>query len=160
MDHLKFFHNSKLPFPMSNTTQTGGLLKQRSLGGIFVHPLSLLTGGLAAVLFYVISSHEFTKENARHVINWYLSFLILFVVAFTLFYLGADEMTVGGETVEWQLLPEPIATIVALVGVLLLLVWMLAFLATLVFSFVGMVKAIFGTAWKYPLSLSIIGDDP
>lgn len=144
---------------MSSEKHTTGLLDSRTIGGIFVHPLAFLSGGLAAVLIYIISNHEYTKANARHAINWYLSVLLLTIVSFTLFFLGADEMTVGGEPVEWQLLPEPIATIVAIIGFLLLLVWMFAFIATFVFSIVATIKAIFGTAWKYPLSFSII-DEP
>lgn len=139
--------------------ERNGLLEERSVMGVLVHPLSFLTGGLAAIVVYLAARHEYTKENARHVINWYLSVLVLAVVAFGTFFLGADDLEVGGEPVEWGILPEPIATIVSLIGVVLVLVLMLAMIATLVFWMIATVKAIFGTAWKYPLSRSFIGDD-
>lgn len=138
-------------------TQGPNVLSERSLGGIFVHPLALLTGGLAAILLYLVSGHEFTKANARNAINWYLSVLVLFVVGFGLFFLGADELEIGGETMEWAILPEPFGLIVALVGAVLVIGVIISMLATWIFAIVATIKAIFGTAWEYPLARSFIG---
>lgn len=141
----------------TQTQQQDGLLNQRSIAGILVHPCALLTGGLAAIFIYVIARHYYTKANARNALNWYISVLVLFVIAFTTFFIGADELEVGGETIEWAILPEPLGIIVSLIGVVLVLVAMLAMFATWIFSIVATIKAIFGTAWEYPLARSFIG---
>ncbi|MCU4742772.1 DUF4870 domain-containing protein [Halobacteria archaeon AArc-m2/3/4] len=148
---------------MTSTTPTPNhgpeLLDERSVTGIVVHPLAFLTGGLLAIPIYLVSSHEYTRANARNALNWYLSVVLLTVVSFTVFFLGADEMTVGGEPVEWSLLPEPFHTIVGFVGILLLLPTILAWMATLLFAVVATIKAIFGTAWEYPFARRLVGSD-
>lgn len=141
---------------MTSDASSPQLLEERSIGGILVHPFSLLTGGLIAILAYVLFSHPFTKENARNAINWYLSTLVMIIVAFGTFFLGADELEVGGETVEWAILPEPLGLIVALIGILLVFVAIFAMFATWIFAIIATYKAIFGTAWKYPLARSFI----
>lgn len=141
-----------------STTPTSGpeLLNERSLSGIVVHLIAFFTGILGAGLIYFVSDHPYTKANARNALNWHLSVLVLTVVAFVTFLLGADELTVGGETTEWSLLPAPLDTIFGLLGTALLVITMLAWLLTFVFALVATVKAIFGTPWKYPFAREII----
>ena len=61
------------------------LLAERSVLGIFIHPITLLTGffGVGIVLaafVYLLSSHQFTRENARNALNWHLSVFLLALV--------------------------------------------------------------------------------
>ncbi len=135
------------------------LLDERSIIGIAVHPVALFTGILGAGLIYLVSDHAYTKANARNALNWHLSVLVLTVLAFLTFFLGADELTVGGEPVEWSLVPAPIDTVFFLVGVLLLLGAMLAWLFTVVFAAIATGKAIFGTAWAYPLAYEFVDEE-
>ena len=143
----------------TKSTQTGPeLLEERSIGGVFVHLFALLTGFLGAGLVYLLSSHKFTKENARNALNWHLSIFLLTVIGFVTFFLGADNVTVAGETIEMAtILPAPVDTIAAMIGWLLLAIAGLGVLFTLIFTLIATAKAIFGDAWKYPGSISIIG---
>lgn len=145
---------------MTTTAQSDGLLERRSVTGVLVHPLALLTGGLAAIVIYLLARHEYTKANARNALNWYLSFLALFIIAILTFFLGADDLEVAGQPVEWGIVPEPFGTVLALIGMGLMVVVLFAMLATWIFGIVATIKAIFGTAWKYPLARSFVGDDP
>ncbi|GAB7020668.1 DUF4870 domain-containing protein [Halostagnicola bangensis] len=129
----------------------------RSIMGILVHPLSLLTGGIVALVMYVLAQNEYTKANARNAVNWYISILGLFVVTFVTFFLGADEIEAGGTTIEFGILPESLSVILGLIGIALMIVLVLAYLATLIFALIATVKAISGTAWKYPFSRSFVG---
>lgn len=142
----------------NTTTRSQGpdLLNQRSLGGIGVHFLALLTGILGAGVVYAVSNHPYTRENARNAFNWHLSVLVVFTVGFVTFFLGADETTVGGEAVDLTLVPAPIDTAFALVGFVLLFVAMVAALLTLIFAVVATVKAIFGTPWRYPFAWEFV----
>lgn len=135
------------------------MLERRSIGGILVHPLALLTGGLAAIPLYLLARRTYTKENARNAINWYLSVLVLAVVAVAMSFLGAEELEHGGETIEWGILPEPLGTIVGLVGIGLVILLVFALIATWIFGIVATVKAIFGTAWTYPFSRPFLGGE-
>ncbi len=136
--------------PISNTGPA--LLEERSITGVVVHLLALFTGILGAGLVYLISNRTYTKANARNALNWHLSVLLLTVGAVVTFALGADQMTVGGETMELSLLPAPLDTVFALLGMPLLLITMLAWLLTVIFAIIATIKAIFGTPWKYPFS--------
>lgn len=148
---------------MSSKTPTSSsgpaLLNERSITGIFVHPLALFTGIFGAGLVYLISSHEFTRANARNALNWHLSILILSILAFVTFFLGADQMTIGGDAVQWSPLPAPVDGIVGLLGAALLFAAGFAWLLTVVFALIAMFKAIFGAAWEYPLSRDLVGSD-
>ena len=139
------------------------LLAERSVLGIFIHPITLFTGFfgvgiLIAVLVYALSGHQFTRANARNALNWHLSVFILAVVGIVLFVLGADEgTTASGETVVLSILPEPLATIAVVVGGIGLFLSGVAGLLTIVFSIAATFKAIFGSAWPYPFAPDLIG---
>ncbi|WP_255192269.1 DUF4870 domain-containing protein [Natronobeatus ordinarius] len=143
---------------MTATPTSAGpeLLDERSIGGILVHLLGLVTGFLGPIVVYVVSDHEFTRTNARHVINWHVTVFALWIVTFVTFFLGADEITVGGEPTEVSLLPAPLDTVFAIVGILLLIVLMVAILLTFVYTIVATVKAIFGSIWAYPGSIEVV----
>ncbi|MBP1921938.1 putative Tic20 family protein [Halorubrum alkaliphilum] len=142
----------------STSTATGPeLLDERSLGGILVHFLGLLTGFLGPGVVYVAANNEYTRENARHALNWHVTVFALTIVAFVTFFLGADELTVGGEATELSLLPAPLDTVFMITGVLLVLLLFVAVLLTLVYTIVATVKAIFGSVWTYPGSVDIVG---
>ncbi len=132
------------------------LLDERSIGGILVHLLGLVTGFFGPILLYVVSDHEFTRSNARHVIDWYLSLFALMTVGLVTFFLGADEVTAGGETIEMSLLPAPLDVVFALVGFFLLIVLVIAVPLTFVYAIVATVKAIFGSVWTYPGSIDFV----
>ena len=143
---------------MTTTSTPAGpeLLDERSIGGILVHLLGLGTGFLGPVLLYVVSDHEFTRTNARHAINWHVTLFALMIVAFVTFFLGADEITVGGEPTEVSLLPAPLDTVFLIVGTLLVLALMIAILLTFVYTIVATVKAIFGSVWTYPGAIDFV----
>lgn len=143
----------------NTTTRRHGpeLLDERSVTGVAVHLLALFTGVLGAGLVYALSRHEYTRANARNAFNWHLSVTLLTALAVATFLLGADELTVAGETVEWSLLPEPFATGAGVAGTILLFVAMAAWLLTVLFPFVATGKAIFGTVWKYPFAREFLG---
>lgn len=142
---------------MASTPNTGPeLLTERSIGGIFVHLFALGTGIVGAGLVYLVSNHEFTRANARNALNWHTSVLVLTVTALLTFVLGADQMTVGGEVRELSLLPPPLDTVFFLLGMLLLMLASLAWLLTWIFALIATVKAIFGTAWEYPLTWDFV----
>ena len=143
---------------MTSTSTPPGpeLLDERSIGGILVHLLGLFTGFLGPILLYAVSDHEFTRTNTRHVINWHLTVFFLMVVAFVMFFLGADEITVGGETTEVTLLPPPLDIVFGLVGFFLVLILLIAILLTFVYTIVATIKAIFGSVWTYPGSIAFV----
>lgn len=145
---------------MTSTTSTPGtgpeLLTERSIGGILVHIFALGTGIIGAGLVYLISNNEFTQANARNALNWHTSVLALTVIAILVFFLGADELTIGGEVMEWSLLPSPLDTVFALIGTLLLILVVLAVFLTGIFTLIATTKAIFGTAWEYPLARNFV----
>ena len=140
----------------SQSTPGPELLAQRSVGGVFVHLLGLFTGWLGPVVLYAVSDHEFTRTNARHVINWHVTLNLLTVVAVVLFFAGADEITVDGEPTEVSLLPAPVDTVVQLVGALLVVVLLVFVLLTFVYVIVATVKAIFGSVWRYPGAIDVV----
>ena len=144
---------------MTSTRPASGpeLLNERSLGGILVHLLGLITGFLGPVIVYAAAKNEYTRENARHALNWHVTVFALMIVAMVTFFLGADELTVGGEATELSLLPAPLDTVFAVVGVLLVLLLMIAILLTLVYTLVATVKAIFGSVWTYPGAVDVVG---
>ncbi|GAB6878310.1 hypothetical protein JCM17823_05840 [Halorubrum gandharaense] len=144
---------------MTATSTASGpeLLDERSLGGILVHFLGLLTGFFGPLLVYAVSDHEFTRANARHALNWHVTVFVLTIVAMVTFFLGADEYTVGGgEPTELSLLPEPLDTVFGIVGMILMIVVITAILLTFVYTIVATVKAIFGSVFTYPGSVDVV----
>lgn len=130
----------------------------RSLFGILVHGIALFTGFIGAGLVYVVSDNEFTKANARNALNWHVSVFALFLVALTLFILGADDVTIL--TYEFDaILPEPLGLIVFLIGAVVLAIAILAAFLTIVFALIATGKAIAGTAWGYPFARSFVGSE-
>lgn len=145
---------------MTSTTSTSStgpeLLTERSIGGIFVHILSLFTGIIGAGLVYLISNNEFTRTNARNALNWHVTVLVLSIITVPVFFLGSDQRTIGGQVMEGSLLPAPLDTVFAIVGFILLVLMMIAWLLTVVFALVATVKAIFGTVWTYPFARKFV----
>ncbi|SFC51605.1 hypothetical protein SAMN05444422_109181 [Halobiforma haloterrestris] len=143
---------------MTSTPSASGpeLLDERSLGGILVHLLGLITGFLGPVIVYAAANNEYTRENARHALNWHVTVFVLAVVAMVTFFLGADEFTVGGETIQLSLLPAPLDTVFAAAGVLLILLVSIAGFLTFVYALVATMKAIFGSVWTYPGSVDVV----
>ena len=141
-----------------NSNATGPeLLEERSIGGILVHFFSLLLGFFGAGLVYLLSSHKFTRENARNAFNWHLSVFLIAVIGFVMFFLGADDVSAAGETIELaSILPAPIDTVFALSGWLLLFIAAIGAALTLIFAIIATAKAIYGSAWKYPGAISLI----
>jgi len=143
---------------MTSTSTVSGpeLLDERSLGGILVHPLGLLTGFIGPILVYAISDHEFTRANARHALNWHATVFVLSIVATVTFFLGADELTVGGEPTELSLLPAPLDTVFGVVGTVLVIIMVIALFLTFIYTIVATLKAIFGSIWTYPGSVDVV----
>ncbi|AGB39828.1 DUF4870 domain-containing protein [Natronococcus occultus] len=139
------------------TTPSPEQSKERSLGGILVHPLALFTSFIGAAIMYVVSDNEFTKENARHALNWHITVVVLAVVAMVIGFFGADEATIGGESIETLSLPGPIDTVLTLTGILLLLAAMIAVFATFAYTIIATQKAISGSAWSYPGAIEVVG---
>jgi len=138
------------------------LLAERSVLGIFIHPITLFTGffgiGIViAAIVYLLSSHQFTRANARNALNWHLSVFLLALVGMVLFILGADEgAAASGGMVSLPILPEPVATISVIIGGALLFFGGVGGLLTIVFSIAATFKAIFGSAWPYPFAPDLL----
>jgi len=134
---------------MTSTPPASGpeLLDERSLGGIFVHILGLLTGFVGPAVVYAVSDHEFTRENARHALNWHVTVFVLAAVSIVTFFIGADETSI---------LPAPLDTVFGVIGILLLIVLMIVFLVTWAYIAVATLKAIYGSVWTYPGSVDIV----
>ncbi|THE63638.1 DUF4870 domain-containing protein [Salinadaptatus halalkaliphilus] len=128
-----------------STTEPGpSLLTERPLLGIFVHLLGLLTSIVGPGVLYLVSSREFTRQNARNAFNWQL----LLALSWT----GVLVAMVG-----WILLAE-LPLVPDLLAIAMFLVIFLAMFGLIVLSFCNLLfplvatgKAIFGSAWSYPL---------
>jgi len=132
---------------------------ERSIGGILVHLLGLFTGFFGPITLYAVSDNKFTRTNARHVINWHVTIFVLTIVAVVMSFLGADEISVVGETTEVSLLPAPLDTVFELIGFLLITVLSIAILLTFVYTIVATLKAIFGSTWTYPGAIAFVERD-
>lgn len=129
----------------SSTTDPGpSVLRERSLLGIFVHMIAFIPffGLLATAALYLVSSHEFTRTNARNALNWYLTASTVTALTIAVMF--------GGSVVP---VPESVVFVIALP----------LFLATFVASTLSMIywliatgKAIFGTAWQYPFAYEFV----
>lgn len=135
------------------TTSPGpDLLAERTLSGIFVHLFGVGTWFLLPGFVYLVSEHEFTRANARNAVNWQVFYslaLVAVYAAFGLFAL-ADSALPGG-------IPRDVG--VGLIYALGAGVYALglAFVLNLAFSLVATAKAIFGTAWEYPIAPDLVG---
>jgi len=133
-----------IPVESESPRQPGpSLLTERTLTGIFVHLIGLLTAFIGPLLIYAASSHEFTQRNARNAANWQLFYFATVVVAILLF---------GVVFVADLLLPDVIVFVLLLViFVFVLLMAVLGFL-NLAFVLIATGKAIFGGSWEYPIT--------
>ena len=128
------------------------LLTERTLTGIFLHPLGLVSGVTLPGIVYLTTDHPFTRENARNVLNWhlcYLSVLAAVLFGFALTFV-VDAILPDFAPFDWVVLAL-LLLVVAGIFVLAALT-----LLTMVFSVVGMAKAIFGTPWEYPLAPDLL----
>ncbi|ERH00444.1 MAG: hypothetical protein J07HN6_02063 [Halonotius sp. J07HN6] len=134
---------------------------EQSLPGVVIHPLAFLglvgLGALPAAGLYLAARTPFTRANARNALNWHLSVLTLGVVTVLALGVGRTEGIITGELIDWQLLPGPVATLVGLVGLLLVIVWMAAWLLTVVFAVVATFNAAASYTWRYPFAPDIVG---
>ena len=143
-----------------NTPETGSdnagpkLLEERSIGGILVHPAAIPTGAIGAGLVYLVTSNKFTKRNARNALDWHLTVLVLSIVTFGSLFSYA-ELTGQGVTDVFTA-PDLVASVGGIVVGALLSVWMGVMVWTFVVSFLAMGKAVFGTAWQYPLTPNVV----
>lgn len=107
---------------------------EKTVPGIAVHLVALLFGVFGAGPMYVFSQKEFSKTNARHALNWHLSFLIgvagLFLV---LFLVNSD--------------------IVGIVAGFLILV---LFALNVIFCLYATLQAVRGSSWTYPLAVELL----
>jgi len=139
----------------TTTTEPGpSILAERTLLGIFVHFIAILplVGFVATAAIYLVSSHDFTRANARNALNWHLlvggSFLATFALLFGLDALF-EYVPVPGLLETAVFLPVFVLTFVAIaLGFLSVVVWIVA-----------MGKAIFGEAWEYPFTPTFVGAD-
>lgn len=132
----------------TNTTQTAtapNLLEERTLLGIFVHLIGLLTGILGAAIVYYATDHPFTRKNARNALNWQLLLTAVSGVAAVLgvaWIVGTDALGLPDGIAIGLFLPVFLAfTNASLLGLL-----------NLAFVLIATVKAIFGAEWRYPLA--------
>ncbi|AFK20808.1 DUF4870 domain-containing protein (plasmid) [Haloferax mediterranei ATCC 33500] len=130
------------------------LLNERSIGGILVHLLSIPTGVVGAGIVYLVATNEFTKRNARNALDWHLAVLALTVLTFGSAFTYA-ELTGQGIT-NGVPLSAPIAAGGSFVISALFLVWMIITTCTFLVGFIATGKAIFGDAWRYPLTPALV----
>lgn len=141
---------------MSTTPPTPGpkLLDERSLSGIFVHFLAIPTGIVGAGLLYLLATDEFTKRNARNALDWHLTVLLLTAISFGSLFTYA-ELTGQGIT-DVSVLPSSVSTVAGIAISGLFTLWFAVTVWTFAVGLIAMVKAIFGTAWRYPFSLALV----
>ena len=139
----------------SATTSEGpSLLEERSVGGIFVHFITIPTSVVGAGIVYLLATNEFTKRNARNALDWHLTVLAITVLAFGSL-LAFGELT-GQGVFGVAVLPSSVVAIANLVVPALLTLQTIVWVWTFVVGFVAMGKATFGTAWRYPLSPALV----
>ena len=141
---------------MSSTPPTPGpkLLDERSLSGILIHFLAIPTGVVGAGLLYLLATDEFTKRNARNALDWHLTVLLITAITFGSLFTYA-ELTGQGIT-DVPVLPSSVST-VANIGIsALFTLWFATTVWTFAVGLIAMVKAIFGTAWRYPFSVALV----
>lgn len=141
---------------MTSTPPTPGpkLLEERSLGGILIHFLAIPTGVVGAGILYLLATDEFTKRNARNALDWHLTVLLITAITFGS-VLTYAELTGQGIT-DVSILPSSVSTVAGIVTSALLMLWFAVTAWTFAVGLIAMVKAIFGTAWRYPFSLALV----
>jgi uncharacterized protein len=134
------------------STEPGpAVLEERSLLGIFVHLIMLLPFGFVVVgLAYLLSDHEFTRQNARNAINWTTFVLLSFLGGFALFFVAA-------ELTDRVALPGAVEFAIIVPAILVLLAVMAIMLLAMVLPLFATAKAIFGSAWTYPFAPDFVG---
>jgi uncharacterized Tic20 family protein len=128
------------------------LLTERTLTGIFIHPLGLLSGVALPGVVYLLTDHPFTRENARTVLNWhlfYLSVLVGVLFGFALTFV-VDAILPDFAPFDWVVL---VLLLLVVVGTFVLAILTML---TMLFSVVGMAKAVFGTPWEYPFAPDLL----
>lgn len=146
----------------SKPTPGPSVLNERTITGVFVHLLGLLPIiGLPLVgLISFGSSHPFTRTNAQNVLNWYLSVLVVTVPAFVCVLLGGEPTNQAGEVIGNPIIPGPIGTAFAIVGIVLLLLTVAASFSTPFLAVYATYKAIRGNAVEYPFARRFLGTHP
>lgn len=130
------------------------LLEERSVAGILVHFIAIPTGIVGAGLVYLLASNEFTRRNARNALDWHLSVLALTAAAFGSLVIYAEGT--GQRLTDIAVLPSSVSTAAGIVVPALLALWVGVFFLTFVVGLAAMGKAIFGSAWRYPLSPPLV----
>lgn len=138
----------------ASTTEGPSLLEERSIGGILVHFVAIPTGAVGAGLVYLVSTNDFTKQNARNALDWHLTVLALTVVTFGSLFIHA--VVTGQGVTDVATFPSPLATVTRGVITVLLSLWMFIMNWTFFVGFIAMGKATFGTAWRYPLTPAVV----
>ena len=136
----------------SKPTPGPDILNERTLTGIVVHLLGLATGVVGPGIVYLVSKHEFTKENARNAVNWHLSVTVVTAIALISVILGADSLNIPGIPVEAPLLGGSLGTAFGILGTALMLLAMTSWLATFFLGLFAGFKALTGNTWEYPLA--------
>ena len=143
------------------TTSTDGdgtrgpqLLEERSVAGILVHFIAIPTGVVGAGLVYLLANTAFTKRNARNALDWHLTVLGLTVVTFGSLFIYAEGT--GQVFTEMVLFSSSILTGAGIAVQGLVILWVSAMVFTFVAGLVAMGKAVFGSAWRYPLSFPFV----
>ncbi|MCU4926430.1 DUF4870 domain-containing protein [Halobacteria archaeon AArc-dxtr1] len=138
----------------ASTTEPGpDLLTERTLSGIFVHLLGLATAFVLPAVVYLAASRDFTQKNARNALNWQACYFGAMVALLSTF---------GVAVLLDSLLPETTVTSLLLIAVLLAFVagvalFSVALFLNLAFALVATGKAIFGSAWEYPIAPDLVG---
>ena len=137
-----------------DATRGPQLLEERSVAGILVHFIAIPTGVVGAGLVYLLASNEFTIRNARNALDWQLTVLGLTAVTFGSLVLYTEGT--GQGLTEIAVLPSSVSTAAGVIVPALLTLWFSAMFLTFLVGLVAMGKAIFGTAWRYPLSPPLV----
>lgn len=151
----------------------GGDATARSVAGVSVHVLALAAaavayaltsdiagaalafGGVAAVVF-AASEHSFTRANARNALNWSLSVLALATVSAVPSLLYAMDGQFYGYTVSGSLFPPALDAAAESGSFALVVVALLAVVATIPFAAFATWRAAMGAPWSYPLAASVV----
>lgn len=137
-----------------DATRGPQLLEERSVAGILVHFIAIPIGVAGAGLVYLLASNEFTKRNARNALDWHLSVLALTAAAFGSLVIYTEGT--GQGLTDIAILPSSVSTAAGIVVPALLALWVGVFFLTFVVGLAAMGKAIFGSAWRYPLSPPLV----
>ncbi|WP_174811812.1 DUF4870 domain-containing protein [Salinadaptatus halalkaliphilus] len=131
------------------------VLAERTLLGVFAHVIAFVANlvpflFVVPILIYRFSDHEFTRTNTRNAINWY-AFLFATVVTFVAVFFPVAWLT------DAVALPGVIELLLVLPVFLFAFFVTLLLPLTILFCLVATAKAIFGTAWTYPIAPDVVG---